>query len=365
MKIQLKLYLLLLLFVISACNGQDSKKLADNKKEESKECKRGDRDIPPPFTFPTPKIEDQISPFVRRIFQDKNEHMWFGTNGDGVIRYNGERLDYFGQKQGFAGVAVRRIVEDKEGNVWFATNMGISKYNPDDLQSGGVVTFTNYTMEEGLIHNDVWSMTVDSKGILWIGTKGGVCYFDGKTFTPFQIPDSVEDPTRGVTSKKIVHDIIEDSNGYLWFTSNGGAYQWDGKELMNLNTVDGLSHNFVNSIAEDDNGNYWFATHHNGVCMWDKQKFTQFDEKDGIKYKETWTIYKDSKNNIWFPVEGSGIYKYNGKEFVNYSEEHGLGSVAMQSIYEDKSGTIWVGGYMGLYRFNGEYFENLKKDGNW
>ncbi len=77
-----------------------------------------------------PDINDQISDFVRRIFQDKRGDFWFGTNGDGVIRYDGNSLEYFSLRQGFGGYAVRGIVGDEDGNVWFGTVKGITKYNP-------------------------------------------------------------------------------------------------------------------------------------------------------------------------------------------------------------------------------------------
>jgi hypothetical protein len=34
--------------------------------------------------FLEPPIDEEISQFVRRIFQDKSGNLWFGTNGDGV-----------------------------------------------------------------------------------------------------------------------------------------------------------------------------------------------------------------------------------------------------------------------------------------
>ncbi len=46
----------------------------------------------------------RISDYIRRIFQDKNGHLWFGTNGDGVCRYDGKELEYFSIRQGFGGL---------------------------------------------------------------------------------------------------------------------------------------------------------------------------------------------------------------------------------------------------------------------
>jgi len=63
----------------------------------------------------------QLSAFVRRIFQDSNGNLWFGTNGDGAFQYDGQKLSQFSLEDGFGGAAVRGIVEDKEGNVWFGT----------------------------------------------------------------------------------------------------------------------------------------------------------------------------------------------------------------------------------------------------
>ena len=205
----------------------------------------------------------RISEFVRRIFQDKSGNLWFGTNGDGVIRYNGDSLEYFSVYEGFGGFAVRGIVEDKEGNVWFGTSGGVTKYDGE--------SFTNFTEKDGLINNDVWSIAVDRNGIIWIGTLQGVSRFNGEVFTPFTIPEAVPDYTRGVTSAKIVHSIMEDSKGKMWFSTNGGAYIYDPASggLTNISEKDGLCNNAVNDILEDKNGNIWFATHHKGVCRLD------------------------------------------------------------------------------------------------
>jgi len=72
-----------------------------------------------------------------------------------------------------------------------------------------------------LADNNVWSMTIDKEGILWIGTYQGISLFDGTSFTPFTLPETKEDHRRGVTSKKIVHSIMQDSKNRMWFGTNG------------------------------------------------------------------------------------------------------------------------------------------------
>ncbi len=299
----------------------------------------------------------RISDYIRRIFQDQKGNLWLGTNGDGVCRYDGKSLEYFSVDEGFGGFAVRGIVEDNDGNVWFGTERGISKFDGQD--------FTNYTETDGLIGSDVWSITIDSKGEIWVGTLDGVSRFDGKIFRPFEIPEAEPDYSRGVTSARIVHCIMEDRQGRMWFASNNGAYVFDGNSLTHVSERDGLCDNSVNDIFEDAQGNVWFATHHKGVCRWDGKSFTHFDSKDGVEGTEAWKLYTDKSGTIWFPIEHSGLYRYDGKVFENFHWKQGLNSGAIQCFLEDREGRIWAGGAFGLFRFDGGSFSPVTREGPW
>jgi ligand-binding sensor domain-containing protein len=121
--------------------------------EEDANGKLKSQDVPS-----TLLAHEQLSRFVRRIFQDQRGHLWFGTNGDGVIRYDGESLASFSINEGFGGVAVRGIVQDKQGYIWFGTERGITRYDGK--------SFVNFTEKDGLINDDVWSVAIDSKGTI-------------------------------------------------------------------------------------------------------------------------------------------------------------------------------------------------------
>ena len=301
-----------------------------------------------------PLLEGQISGFVRRIHQDRRGDMWFGTNGDGVIRYDGGSLQGFNVREGFGGEAVRGIAEGADGIVWFGTNGGLSRWDGD--------SFTNFRLVDGLVGlggNDVWALTIDSKGTLWVGTRAGAGTFDGRTFTPFDLPETEPDDARGVTSSRIVHSIIEDSRGRMWFATTGGAFVWDGTKLENISAADGLCGNVVNDIVEARDGSFWFATHHNGVCRLKDGEFTHFGPADGVQGDEAWDLFIDGAGNIWFPTEHFGVYRFDGESFRRFGDGDGLLSPAVQCTFEDRGGRIWVGGYRGLYRYDGNGFVNL------
>ena len=309
---------------------------------------------------PGPLLERQISDFVRRIHQDGREHLWFGTNGDGVARYDGGSLQMFGLSEGFGGEAVRGIVEDASGNVWFATNRGLTMYDG--------IGFTNHLIEDGPVHpghNDVWSLAIDSDGSIWVGTLAGVSIFDGTDFTPFDLPETEPDLSRGVTSTHLVHTIRQDGTGRMWFATNGGVFIRDGATLTSIGVQDGLCGRVVNDVLPASDGSVWFATHHHGVCRLQGGAFTHYGPDDGVLGGEVWSLCEDSKGNIWFPTEHHGVYRYDGTSFRRYGEADGLLSRAVQDIYEDGQGRIWVGGFMGLYRLDGERFVNLTKELPW
>jgi len=99
----------------------------------------------------------------------------------------------------------------------------------------------NYTVNDGLPSNIVHSIMKDSRGILWIGTGGGLCRFDG---TVFQVYNS----THGLVGDN-VYSIAEDKNGDLWIgCMAAGISRFNGKKFYNYSTKQGLVSNDVREV---------------------------------------------------------------------------------------------------------------------
>jgi ligand-binding sensor domain-containing protein len=342
---------------LSGCDGKKKPPADEGAKAISNADAPEPREAAPPEPEHEFSDEEQLSPFVRRIFQDRSGSLWFGTNGDGVIRYDGKAVEYFSTGEGFGGTVVRGIVQDEKGDLWFGTENGLTRYNG--------ASFTNLSEEDGLIGRSVWGFALDSTGTIWIGTLKGVSRYYRGEFTPFALPESEPDPARGVTSARLVRAIMEDSKGRMWFGSNGGAHIYDGDSLTNISEKDGLCHDSVNAILEDKGGNIWFATHDNGVCRFDGTSFTHFTGEHGVVGTEVWSLYEDRSGDIWFPVENSGVYRFDGESFANFQEQQGLTTNAIQSIYEDREGRIWLGGWKGLFRYDGSSMVRVGTKGPW
>lgn len=349
--------LALLCIATSACKGNDTLKKENSNVKTSTPITNKVPAVETtgiPFIVTPRALPEPISQFVRRIFQDSKGNMWLGTNGDGVLFYDGKSVSYHSVAEGFDGYTVRGIVEDKNGFVWLGTENGLIKYDPNVSSTPTPDSFSKYAQKDGLPNDDIWSLMIDSKELLWISTYKGVASFDGARFTIFPLPASKNDPNRGVSDPKIVSSVFEDSKGNIWFGTPGGAYKYNGEKLQHISEAEGLAGSSVNHILEDNNGDFWFATFYNGVSRYDSETFTNYTKDGIITGDEVWSLFKDKEGNIWFPAEHHGVYKYDGKKFTNYGKAQGLNTAAIQCIYEDTDGVLWFGGYLGLFRLNGD-----------
>lgn len=301
-----------------------------------------------------------VSQYIRSIFQDSKGNLWFGTLGEGVVRYDVKTLTYFSNPDGFINKTVYAINEDKNGNLWFGTDQGVYKYD-------GKI-FRNYNQKDGLSHINISrkSIVVERSGTIWVGTHGGVFRYDssaeGKGDPSFSLFQAL--PPLNVT------DIMEDNSGNMWFASSeNGVFRYDGKTITNIAEKERLGNNYAGGMAQDKDGNMWF-TMKNGICKYDGKTFTEYTAKDGLGGTEFWGIYIERSGIIWITARGSttrfdpSIPLPNPKAFTVFTPDNGL-NCCVQSMYQDKSGNMWWGAGSGLFRFNGYRFFQVKQNGPW
>lgn len=301
-----------------------------------------------------------VSQYIRSIFQDSKDNLWFGTIGDGVVKYDVETLRYFSNPEGFYNQTVYAINEDNDENMWFGTDQGVYKYDGK--------TFKNYNQKDGLNHVDITrkGILVDKSGNIWVGTHGGVYRYDPvadsegrKSFSLFKELGTLN-----------IAGIMEDKSGNLWFaTSENGVFRFDGKMITNIAEKVALGGNYAGGLAQDKAGNMWF-TMKNGISKYDGKTLTEYTAKDGLGGTEFWGIYIEESGIIWITARGSttrldpSIPLPNPKAFTVFTPVDGL-NCCVQSMFQDKAGNMWWGTGQGLYRFDGSHFYQVKKNGPW
>jgi len=350
------LILILLTLQISSCTGQLKEKPVNDTTENGINNQPIHSKVSTIFPQIHTNLNGMVSEFVRTMYQDKKGNYWFGTNGNGIIRYDGQKLE----KITIEGISpyfrVIEIVEDKAGQIWFGSDELI-KYDGEK--------FTTYSEKDGLQDGEIWGLTIDKNGLIWVGTTGGVSHFDGEKFTPFNLPETKVENPQPRLSDKLVFKIIEDKNGTMWFATDGnGIFKYNKGEFTHLTNKNGLTDNNAD-IFEDKQGNIWIGTLSGGTSKFDGTTFTNFTKDGIIKGEETGGFLEDRKGNIWFLAENVGVYKYDGTNFTLYTTENGLTSNLVLSIFEDNKGQLWFGTWQGLCIFDGEKFVNANEIEPW
>jgi streptogramin lyase/two-component sensor histidine kinase len=273
---------------------------------------------------------------VTSVLEDRSGTLWFGTNGGGACRYDGNLFTHFTTVQGLAYNEVKGIAEDKAGNLWLATwGGGVSRYDGKK--------FENYSLAQGLKSNNLFSILIDSKGNIWLGADNGVSKYDGKTFTGF-------DTSQGFTNSQ-VWGICEDNNHDIWFATFGdGVFKYDGNSFTHFSRRQGLSNPIVMSLLQDRKGNMWFGTYGSGVYKYDGKTFTNFNQAGGLSSDEVMDMMEDRDGNLWIGTIGGGVNKFDGKSFTHYSTAQGLSNEIVMGILQDREGNIWFSTRNGFNR---------------
>lgn len=276
---------------------------------------------------------------------DQRGHLWFGTAGGGVSRFDGTTFTTYSQVEGLADNSIKTIFEDSKGTIWIGTlGWGVSSFDGQK--------FDSYSTGDGLANDYVYTISEDFEGNIWFGTDGGISKFDGAKFKNFTIED-------GLPSNSIV-SIQEGFNGSLWIgTKDSGVAVFDGQAFESYTTADGLPSNRIRSIMVDSEDRIWFGTIGGGVAIFDSDGFSVIGQEQGLSSMVVKHIIEDQFGKIWFATE-NGLGRLEGDQVITYTLEQGLPSNNINHIIEDRDGRLWLcteGG--GISRFAGDGFTNF------
>ena len=298
-------------------------------------------------------------------YADKKGNLWFGTFTGGVSKYDGKSFTNYTTSQGLISNGINSIMEDRTGNIWFGTDGGVCKYDG-----------TTFSVIEN--YKKVFIILEDRAGNFWFGTHGGLYKRTAKTnIYSKQIELTVND----------VFDLKEDQKGILWLGTENGLYKYDGERFTNItlsneraftictdksgNTWAGTSNGYIKYngvgitnysfkdivpfVYEDRLGNIWMSAGREGrVAFYNGKSFSYLDKSTGLLFGEIHSITEDKSGNLWFSTAANGTVKYAGKAFQRLTPN------SIRSIFEDKNGILWYAGYGGaITKFDGESLTNF------
>jgi len=234
-------------------------------------------------------------------------------------------------KDGVAQSQVYSLLQDSRGYLWMGTRGGgITRYDGTDFQT--------YTVNHGLINNYVFCIKEDEKQNLWIGTNNGMSHFNGIAFKNY--------PLSGDSAQVWVQEIAFDKKGRKWLATNNGVLLFDpkgtnGKNFINISKKLKLKPEVINALHLDKKGNVWFGTGKGLYRIIEKSNNFDLVHYEGVNNSIT-TIKEDAKGNIWIGTYGDGLYVYNWKKFSRIDQNFELYLQTVLDIYFDNRNNAWL-----------------------
>ncbi|MFA6111592.1 MAG: two-component regulator propeller domain-containing protein [Candidatus Latescibacterota bacterium] len=332
-------------------------------------------------------------PAVLCVYQDHQGNLWFGTDGGGVSRYDGEEFVTFTTADGLPSNVISHILEDRAGGIWLGTGTwrakprgnGVARYDGRSfttftpvrgsdpapvlsmledregrvwisLQGGGISRYDGERMVR-FAATEALALSQDQQGALWLGTPVGVVRLDGPRVTTFTTADGLVND--------VVWSILVDRQGSVWLGTAGGVSRFDGRRFTNYTEKDGLAQNQVTSMLQDRLGNLWFGTWQNGVSRFDGQRFTTFTTADGLAHWRVLSMLQDQGGDLWFggggeDASGNGVSRYVGDEFTTFTTADGLSRNEVMCLTEDRQGRLWIGTWEGVDWYDGRAVHHLE-----
>ena len=309
---------------------------------------------------------------IRSILQDSKGNYWFGSDQEGVCKYDGKTFVYYTTENGFCGKQVIYIKEDATGLIWFGTSSGLCYFDGKKFTTDRkIYPATNINNE----HYTAW--TINATDLWFPGSINNelIRIDKGKSYTikyPIGIPPKGKLVDYGITG------FSKSKNGGLWIAHYSGVNYYDGKNIQYINDstmhYDGKSkYMHVRGILEDSKGRLWIGNNGIGVHLKENDSIIHFSEKHhlfsgepfGVKSPEgtlmhVFAIKEDSKGNIWFGDRDTGVWQFDGKEMKNFKLDSTLNTQHIWDIFEDKNGNLlFASGDRGVYKFSGNGFDRV------
>ena len=238
--------------------------------------------------------------------------------------------------------------------------------------------YKKYTVDDGLPSNEIYQITQDTQGYIWLATSKGASRFDGNRFENFTIEN-------GLPDNEILM-VIQDKQQRIWFKSFAGPMTYYDGMLHNSSNTPWLKNlefkRFPIAFTPLDNGSVLICTNGQNIFVL-KDSILKLSnsifctnivqERDssvliisydylvenGKKIKTPYfnqklffTTYYNRPDDFLLAVSDSGMISYHQHKFRNVGNQQNMinnrGSCVLVC---DKEGYFWMTDFNNLYRF--------------
>ncbi len=299
---------------------------------------------------------------VGPILEARSGEIYVGTYGGGLDILDRQTGIFSHRLEGAQQAdTIMSLFEDADGSLWVASL--------DGIRFSGAVTSDAVTPQEttfrhdpenpdSLVDNNVSGILRDLQGRLWVGTLGGLDWYEPETGRFVHIS---EEGLGSIVSMKL------DPDGYLWVgTWGSGAFRLDpstvsGSRVDAVRFVNdpqdasSLSNDSVWAFHPAQDGQMWIGTSY-GLNLLDPSngRSRRYTEKEGLANNNVLCILEDSQAKLWISTnDGLSVLDVANSSFRNYDQSDGLQSNEFDSgsCAQTQDGQMFFGGVHGMNQF--------------
>jgi len=271
--------------------------------------------------------------YIYTILQDSKGNVWFGTDGNGLVKYADGKFQFFDENSGIGDDVVYSITEDENGDIWFSTSSS-------GLYSYDGATFKNYTTVDGLSSQNILSLACKDKHVFILTDKGlDVFHQEGNIFI-----NMLEDKESGKMQADL--NSVYTGKDYVCFALQTGmliiktrAFDNNTHEpvtlldwvTVNLNQVDRNSENVFSA------GENRFVFEYAGLWYLAPQKVRYLVKLEG--FDPDWKTTYD--HSVSYPNLPPGKYTFQVASFIGTADMQGKQASFSFSIKKPFYFQIW------------------------
>ena len=307
---------------------------------------------------------DACIPLIKKSFVDNQHNLWFsGERNLSMLHFRRHRVRRLPM---VVNQEVRALCLDRDGNLWAGDREGCLAVYDHEGRLKGYLTPSGalQNLPTGFAHS-VYSIKQDSRGRMWIGTKGeGLFCWDGKAMNHY-VHDQHD---RWSLSNDDIYDIFEDSSHRLWIATYGGGVncveqQKDG--TVRFINVNNLFRNYprlaflkVRRIAETRRGEMVVATNGGLITFSGRSmplqrlRFFTTSPRSGDDHSlSSGTVLQalpTHDGHVFVNIMGGGVQEITDDGLLrnnlhlttiaSVTADEGL----VQAMVEDRHGSIWL-----------------------
>ncbi|MGA2448881.1 MAG: EAL domain-containing protein [Polyangiaceae bacterium] len=300
---------------------------------------------------------------VFALTEDRAGSLWVGT-GRGVERFRDGAFVTLGHAGGFPSDRILNVLARRSGGVWVLDGTGsvsilegghrLEVAPPGTIEGEGML---------GLLESDDGSLWIGGTTLhrlrsgrwesvsrpggdftvlsahaseMWVSQTS----IDG-TSTLSRFSGGVFEPVRTAAPLKHVQRLFWDRGGNLWISTGGlGLVRVVGGTTRVFRTADGLPHDVVYGLAEDDRGDLWVATRA-GLARIRGDTVVSLASVPGTPHRSPVHVTADGLGFLWVTAD-DGIYRMSIASLDDVAERRSRRVVSQRFTTRDGLGSTEI-----------------------